>query len=187
LSLIAGDNLQAYANDIHLFGRRRGTGESIWEIKQRIGMISSEFQIRYRKPLKVLDVILSGFFDSVGLYRRSNSVQLEFARKWIGFIHLTDKAGTLFNHLSYGEQRLVLLARAMVKFPLLLILDEPCQGLDRTNRKMILDLIDFIARHSQTHILFVTHHVDEIPGCINLVLQFSKAPTGRYTISCNQR
>jgi molybdate transport system ATP-binding protein len=187
LSLIAGDNLQAYANEIYLFGRRKGSGESIWEIKQRIGMISSEFQIRYRKPLKALDVILSGFFDSVGLYRQCNSFQRESARKWMGFIHLTHKADTLFNQLSYGEQRLVLLARAMVKFPLLLILDEPCQGLDRTNRKLILDLIDFIARHSQTHILFVTHHVDEIPECINRVLQFSKAPTGGYTISCGQR
>jgi molybdate transport system ATP-binding protein len=186
LSLIAGDNLQAYANDIYLFDRRRGSGESIWEIKQRIGMISSEFQIRYRKPLKALDVILSGFFDSVGLYRRSNSAQRESARKWMGFIHLAHKADTLFNQLSYGEQRLVLLARAMVKFPLLLILDEPCQGLDRINRRLILDLIDFIARHSQTHILFVTHHVDEIPECINRVLHFSKAPTGGYTVSCNQ-
>lgn len=187
LSLIAGDNLQAYANDIDLFGRRKGTGESIWEIKQRIGMISSEFQIRYRKPLKALDVILSGYFDSVGLYRQSSPLQRESAREWMEFIQLTDKADKLFNRLSYGEQRLVLLARAMVKFPLLLILDEPCQGLDRANRRMILDAIDFIARHSQTHILFVTHHFDEIPECINQVLQFSKAPNGGYTISCDQR
>jgi molybdate transport system ATP-binding protein len=187
LSLIAGDNLQAYANDIYLFGRRRGSGESIWEIKQRIGMISSEFQIRYRKPLKALDVILSGFFDSVGLYRQGNSVQRESALKWMGFIHLMDKADILFNRLSYGEQRLVLLARAMVKFPLLLILDEPCQGLDRINRKLILDLIDFIARHSHTPILFVTHHFDEIPECIDQVLQFNKKRTGGYTITCDPR
>ncbi|MGD8519892.1 MAG: molybdate ABC transporter ATP-binding protein ModF [Desulfobacterales bacterium] len=187
LSLISGDNLQAYANDISLFGRRRGSGESIWEIKQRIGIISSEFQIRYRKPLKALDVILSGFFDSVGLYRQSNSIQRESARKWMGFIHLADKADTLFNQLSYGEQRLVLLARAMVKLPLLLILDEPCQGLDRANRKLILDVIDFIARHSQTQILFVTHHFDEIPECINRVLRFNKRRSGGYSISCDQR
>ncbi|UCG09293.1 MAG: ATP-binding cassette domain-containing protein [Desulfobacterales bacterium] len=187
LNLIVGENLQAYANDIFLFGRRKGTGESVGEIKQRIGLISSEFQIRYRKSIKALDVVISGFFDSVGLYRQSNSAQRELARKWMDFIHLTDKADTLFNQLSYGEQRLVLLARAMVKLPLLLILDEPCQGLDRTNRKMILDLIDFIARHSQTHILFVTHHADEIPDCITHFLQFSKALTGGYAISCARR
>jgi molybdate transport system ATP-binding protein len=172
LSLIAGDNLQAYANEIYLFGRRRGSGESIWEIKERIGMISSEFQIRYRKSIKVLEVILSGFFDSVGLYRQTTSTQRKLAEQWIEYIHLTDKMDEFYNRLSYGEQRLVLLARAMVKLPLLLILDEPCQGLDRTNRRMILDVIDAIALNKKTHILFVTHHADEIPACITHVLQF---------------
>ena len=135
-------------------------------------MISSEFQIRYRKSIKVLDVILSGFFDSVGLYRRSTSAQREIAEQWIEFIYMTDKTDAPFNQLSYGERRLVLLARAMVKLPELLILDEPCQGLDRTNRRMILDVIDAIARNKKTHILFVTHHPDEIPACITHVLQF---------------
>jgi molybdate transport system ATP-binding protein len=182
LSLIAGDNPQAYANEIYLFGRRRGTGESIWEIKQRIGMISSEFQIRYRKSIKALDVILSGFFDSVGLYRQSSSAQREIAKMWIDFIHMSDKADEPFSQLSYGEQRLLLLARAMVKFPVLLILDEPCQGLDRTNRRMILDLIDVIAQNSHTHILFVTHHDEEVPACITHLLRFEKELTGRYSI-----
>jgi molybdate transport system ATP-binding protein len=172
LSLISGDNLQAYANEIYLFGRRRGSGESIWEIKERIGMISSEFQIRYRKSIKVLDVILSGFFDSVGLYRQTTSTQRAIAKQWIEYLHMADKTDEFFNRLSYGEQRLVLLARAMVKLPMLLILDEPCQGLDRTNRKMILDVVDAIALNKKTHILFVTHHADEIPACITHMLQF---------------
>ena len=183
LSLIAGDNPQAYANEIYLFGRRRGTGESIWEIKQRIGMISSEFQIRYRKSIPAVDVILSGFFDSVGLYRQSSSAQQKIAKKWIDFIHMTDKADKPFNQLSYGEQRLLLLARAMVKLPELLILDEPCQGLDRTNRKMILDLVDVIAHRSPTHILFVTHHDEEIPDCITHLLRFEKDPAGCFSIA----
>ena len=187
LSLIAGDNPQAYANEIYLFGKRRGTGESIWDIKQQIGMISSEFQIRYRKPLNVLDVIVSGFFDSVGLYRRSRPAQRETARNWVAFIHLMDKVDTPLNQLSYGEQRLVLLARAMVKLPLLLILDEPCQGLDRTNRKMILELIDLIADTCRTHILFVTHHTDEIPTCITHLLQYTKAQNGNFTTSSAPR
>jgi molybdate transport system ATP-binding protein len=172
LSLIAGDNLQAYANEIYLFGRRRGSGESIWEIKERIGMISSEFQIRYRKSIKVLDVILSGFFDSVGLYRQTTSTQRKIAEQWIEYLHMTDKTDKFYNRLSYGEQRLVLLARAMAKMPMLLILDEPCQGLDRTNRRMILDVVDAIALNKKTHILYVTHHADEIPDCITHMLQF---------------
>ena len=105
LSLIAGDNLQAYANEIYLFGRRRGSGESIWEIKKRIGMISSEFQIRYRKSIKILDVILSGFFDSVGLYRQTTPTQQEIAEQWMEYIHMTDKMDEFYNRLSYGEQR----------------------------------------------------------------------------------
>lgn len=172
LSLIAGDNLQAYANEIYLFDRRRGSGESIWEIKERIGMISSEFQIRYRKSIRVLEVVLSGFFDSVGLYRQTTPTQRQLAQQWIEYIHMAEKMDAYFNRLSYGEQRLVLLARAMVKLPLLLILDEPCQGLDRTNRRMILDVVDAIARNKKTHILFVTHHAEEIPACITHILQF---------------
>ena len=187
LSLIAGDNLQAYANEIYLFGIRRGSGESIWEIKERIGMISSEFQIRYRASIQVFDVVLSGFFDSVGLYRQCTSAQREAAKQWIAFIHMADRADTPFNQLSYGEQRLVLLARAMVKMPLLLILDEPCQGLDRINRRMILDVIDAVSSNNRTHILFVTHHADEMPACISHMLQFVVAPGGGYAITTGQR
>jgi molybdate transport system ATP-binding protein len=180
LSLISGDNPQAYANEIYLFGKRRGTGESIWDIKQKIGLISSEFQIRYRKALKAVDVILSGFFDSVGLYRRCTAKQRRIALKWIEFIQLADRADKLFNQLSYGEQRLILLARAMVKLPLLLILDEPCQGLDRSNRKMVLDLVDAIAATKKTHILFVTHHHNEFPTCITHILRFEQKARGYY-------
>jgi molybdate transport system ATP-binding protein len=181
LSLISGDNPQAYANEIYLFGKRRGSGESIWDIKQQIGLISSEFQIRYRKQLSALEVILSGFFDSVGLYRRSSEAQREIAAKWLAFIHLADRAAEPFNHFSYGQQRLILLARAMVKLPLLLILDEPCQGLDRANRKMVLNLVDAIAAAKKTHILFVTHYRAEFPACITHHLRFEPAPHGRYT------
>ena len=180
LSLISGDNPQAYANEIYLFGQRRGTGESIWEIKQKIGLISSEFQIRYRKALKALDVVLSGFFDSVGLYRRCTAEQRRIAMQWIEFLHLSDRSDQLYNQLSYGEQRLILLARAMVKLPLLLILDEPCQGLDRTNRKMVLSLIDAIAATKKTHILFITHHPNEFPACISHILRFEQIPGGAY-------
>lgn len=180
LNLITADNLQAYANQIYLFGKPRGSGESIWDIKQRIGMVSSEFQIRYRRPVTAFEVVLSGFFDSIGLYRRASAAQKQKAEQWMAILGIAHKSDRNFNQLSYGEQRMVLLARSMVKMPLILILDEPCQGLDRTNRHRILDAIDIIGRHSGTHIIYVTHYPDEIPACITHMLQFKKTSNGRY-------
>ncbi len=180
LTLIAGDGLQAYSNEIYLFGRRRGSGESIWEIKQKIGLISSEFQIRYRKSITTFDVVLSGFFDSVGLYRQGSPTQREITRQWMELLRIADKAHQRFNTLSYGQQRLALLARAMVKSPQLLILDEPCQGLDGPTRREIIDLIDFIGHSTTTNIIYVTHHEKEKPACTTHILKFVETKSGSY-------
>ena len=184
LNLITGDNPQAYANEIYLFGKRRGTGESIWDIKRRTGMISSELQIRYRKPITSFEVVLSGFFDSVGLYHDYTATQKEFAEQWMEVLGIADKSDRIFNQLSYGEQRMVLLARSMVKIPLILILDEPCLGLDRTNRQRILDAVDVVGRHSETNIVYVTHYPGEIPACMTHMLQFEEGSGGRYRAGC---
>jgi molybdate transport system ATP-binding protein len=181
LSLIAGDNSQAYSNEIYLFGRPRGSGRSIWDLKRHIGLISSEFQIRYRKPITAFEVVLSGFFDSVGLYQYSTLAQQEITKKWMKMFKIENKSDRRFNRLSYGEQRRVLLARSMVKTPLILMLDEPCQGLDRPARRVMIDLIDFIGRHTTTNILYVTHHLKELPSCITHILQFKLTITGNYT------
>jgi molybdate transport system ATP-binding protein len=183
LNLITADNLQAYASAIYLFGKRRGSGESIWEIKERIGMISSEFQIRYRKPISAFEVVLSGFFDSVGLFRTASPEQKQTADQWMAVLGISDKSEKTFNQLSYGEQRMVLLARSMVKAPQILILDEPYQGLDRTNRRRILDAIDVIGHHSATNIIYVTHYPDEIPACMTHLLRFEKTSQGRFLAS----
>ena len=180
LNLITGDNLQAYANEIYLFGKRRGSGESIWDIKRRTGIISSELQIRYRKPITAFEVVLSGFFDSVGLYRDYTSKQKETAEKWMEVLGIADKSDRVFNQLSYGEQRMQLLARSMVKAPPILIMDEPCQGLDRTNRQRILDAIEIVGHQSKTNIIYVTHYPNEIPTCMTHMLRFEKTQTGRY-------
>ena len=182
LRLITGDNLQAYANEIYLFGRRKGTGESLWDIKKRIGIISSEFQLHYRKRITAYDVVLSGFFDSIGLYRTASAQQHETAAEWIERLGIVALAQRRFDRLSDGEKRLVLLARAMVKSPSLLILDEPCQGLDPANRAIILDLINHIGGHidghigrdDPTHLLYVTHQDDEILPCITHILKLEK-------------
>jgi len=183
LSLVTGDNPQAYANKIYLFGQRRGSGESIWDIKRRTGIVSSEFQIRYRKPITAFEVVLSGFFDSVGLYRDFSTEQKETAEQWLEALGIADNSDRVFNRLSYGEQRMMLLARSLVKMPLILILDEPCQGLDRINRGRILDAIDVIGGHSQTNIIYVTHYPDEIPSCMTNLLQFEKQTDGGYIIT----
>lgn len=171
LSLIAGDNPQAYSNSVTLFGTRRGSGESIWDIKKRIGLVSSEFQLRYQKDMTVLDVVLSGFFDSVGLFRKPSPSQVRTATDWISALGFDLKSTHLFTHLSFGEQKLVLIARAMVKSPELLILDEPCQGLDPVNRRMVLHLIRTLGQIPETTLIYVTHHSDEILTCFNRVLE----------------
>jgi molybdate transport system ATP-binding protein len=184
LNLISGDHSQAYANDIHVFGRRRGSGETIWELKRHIGLVSSAFQLRYRKDVEVRDVILSGFYDSVGVYHRRTFEQMQMIAKWVRYLNLQHLNRRSFTTLSYGEQRMVLLARAMVKAPLLLILDEPCEGLDRYARSMMLSFIDAIGQYTGTHLLYVTHHHKERIDSMTHALHLHALSTGGYTADC---
>ncbi|MDA3903600.1 MAG: molybdate ABC transporter ATP-binding protein ModF [Desulfuromusa sp.] len=168
LSLITGDNTQAYGNDIRLFGRKKGSGESVWDIKKQIGYISTALQQNYRVGGTARMVIISGFFDSIGVYSKYSKQQEEIALKWLEMIHMEQQRNVSFRRLSFGEQRMVLLARAMIKQPRLLILDEPCQGLDEINRAMVLKLIDYIGRKEGTQIIYVTHHPEDgIPSITN--------------------
>ena len=180
LSLITADNLQAYSNEIHMFGKLRGTGESIWDIKRRIGHVSSEFQVQYRESVTVLKVVLSGFFDTIGLYQPVTEKQKETALYWMKFLEIENLAEIDFTRLSYGQQRLVLIARALVKSPALLILDEPCQGLDRANRNRVLTLIDQIGHQSMTQIIYVTHVASDQLKCIHHELCFEVRSSGIY-------
>lgn len=180
LNLITGDNTQAYANDIKLFGRQKGTGESIWEIKQHIGHISTAFQRDYRVGGSALSVIISGFYDSIGVYHTPTQLQRDQAYAWLQRMKLERFAKKSFQGISFGHQRMLLLARAMVKNPQVLILDEPCQGLDDHNRTMILEMIDHIGTTGQTQLLYVTHHPEDQLFCINRHLQFIPTPTGYY-------
>jgi molybdate transport system ATP-binding protein len=180
LRLVTADHHQAYANEIYLFGKRRGSGESVWEIKQRMGVVSSEVQVHYRKQMDAYDVVLSGFFDSVGLYRLADTGQHATARKWIDRLGLGHLAERRFDRLSYGERRMILLARAMVKSPQILVLDEPCQGLDPDNRRIVLELVEYIGCLTATQLLYVTHHAGEIPACISHVLEMGFRTPPRY-------
>lgn len=168
LSLITGDHPQCYVNDIKVFGFQRGTGESIWQIKQYIGYVSTALQWEYRVGTGVRNVIISGFYDSIGLYTKSTDAQKAIADEWLALLGMDNRPDEPFNKLSFGEQRLVLIARSMVKHPPLLILDEPCLGLDDMNRQLVLALIERICGAGDTTVLYVNHRLeDRIPGIDN--------------------
>lgn len=178
LKLILGDNPQSYANEITLFGIRKGSGETIWDIKKNIGVVSSDLQSQYHGKISAYEIVCSGFFDSIGLYRSCNSDQKKAARESLNLMGAANLLNTSFDQLSFGQRQLVLLARAMVKNPRLLVLDEPCDGLDADNRKKLLDLCEFIGGRTATRLIYVTHHEEEIPSCVNHVLKLRK---GRAT------
>ncbi len=166
LSLVCADNPQAYACDIELFGHKRGTGESIWEIKKRIGYVSPEMHRAYQKDLPAIDIVASGMNDSVGLYARPRPEQAHICREWMKVFGVGELAERTFLQLSSGEQRLCLLARAFVKDPELLILDEPLHGLDSNNRQRVKDIITTFCQRCGKTLIMVTHYENELPGII---------------------
>ena len=171
LSLVCADNPQAYACDMEIFGHKRGTGESIWDIKKHIGYVSPEMHRSYQKNITALEVVASGLFDTVGLYMHPDSEQLERSRWWMRIFQIEDLASRSYLRLSSGEQRLCLLARAFVKDPELLILDEPMHGLDYKNMYIIQKIIDIFASRSRKTLLMVSHYASEFPPCINHKLE----------------
>ncbi|MEB7644736.1 molybdate ABC transporter ATP-binding protein ModF [Enterobacter hormaechei subsp. xiangfangensis] len=185
LSLITGDHPQGYSNDLTLFGRRRGSGETIWDIKKHIGYVSSSLHLDYRVSTTVRNVILSGFFDSIGIYQAVSDKQHKLAQQWLDILGMDNRvADAPFHSLSWGQQRLALIVRALVKHPTLLILDEPLQGLDPLNRQLIRRFVDVLISEGETQLLFVSHHAEDAPSCITHRLEF--VPDGeqyRYLLS----
>lgn len=185
LSLITGDHPQGYSNDLTLFGRRRGSGETIWDIKKHIGYVSSSLHLDYRVSTTVRNVILSGYFDSIGIYQAVSDKQHKLAQQWLDILGMDSRvADAPFHSLSWGQQRLALIVRALVKHPTLLILDEPLQGLDPLNRQLIRRFVDVLIGEGETQLLFVSHHAEDAPSCITHRLEF--VPDGeryRYLLS----
>ncbi len=185
LSLITGDNHKAYGQDITLFGIRRGSGESVWDIKQKYGQLDTQLHLNYVRGMRVIEVVVSGFFDTVGLYDDWGDAQRAIAEQWLAALGLAQYTADSFDTLSFGIQRMVLLARAMVKSPIILLLDEPTLGLDGHHRKLILRAIDHIAAESDTQIIFVSHSAGDMPACINQRLSFEAAEHG-FTVAVQE-
>jgi len=180
VNLISGEDQRGYALDLSLFGSRRGTGESLWEIRERIGVVTPRLQLAYAGTATVLETVISGFYGSVGLFRRPTAAQVSAAREALGMLGIALSEDRLNSRVSYGQRRLVLIARALVASPEVLLLDEPCQGLDPENRALIIEAVDRLCRDGRSTVIYITHHDDEIPRSIDHRLELSG--TGEYRI-----
>jgi molybdate transport system ATP-binding protein len=167
LSLVCADNPQSYACDISLFGHRRGSGESIWDIKKHIGYVSPEMHRSYKQNIPAIQIVASGLKDTVGLYVKPSEAEKAQCRKWLETFGVSHLAERPFHEMSSGEQRLILVARAFVKEPSLLILDEPLHGLDDVNRRMVKDRVDAYCQDPEKTLIYVTHYQEELPRCID--------------------
>ncbi len=161
LEMITGDHPQGYSNELHLFGRRRGSGETVWEIKKKVGLVSARLHRDYRVGGSVEEVLLSGLYDSIGVYQQPEPSHRARARAWLDWLELGLAPTTAFRELSFGQQRLVLIARAAIKVPPLVVMDEPTSGLDPDNRARALDLVDSLCNQTKATVLMVTHRPDE--------------------------
>ena len=167
LSLVCADNPQSYACNIELFGHKRGSGESIWDIKRHIGYVSPEMHRAYLQNITAMDVVASGLFDTVGLFMHPTEEQLATCRTWMSVFGIDGLAEKSYLKISSGEQRLCLLARAFVKDPELLILDEPLHGLDARRSQLAKEVIEAFVRRPHKTLIMVSHYKSELPDCID--------------------
>ncbi len=184
LELITGDNPQVYANDVRIFGRPRGSGETIWELKERMGIVSYRLHVEYRLvgDIDLEGVVLSGLHDSIGLYAPRGEEERLRAAQWLAVGGFEGRETQRFSDLSYGEQRSLLILRAMVKHPEILILDEPCHGLDDVHRALVLKTLQAVGSTGKTSMLHVTHDRDEMLPCEGKILEFRPGENPMYRI-----
>ncbi|MFC4094522.1 ATP-binding cassette domain-containing protein [Euzebyella saccharophila] len=177
LSMITGENPKGYGQDLHIFGHKKGSGESVWELKKKIGYFTPSITDKFTGYHSVENMLISGLTDSIGLYVRPTEIQSRLAKEWLQLIHMWDLRNHLFHDLSLGQKRLVMCARAMIKHPPLLILDEPTASLDDASAALFVSLVNKFAEASETTIIFVSHRIE--PGLTpDYTYQLNLSPTG---------
>jgi molybdate transport system ATP-binding protein len=161
LSMITGDNQKAYGQDIKLFGLKKGSGESVWDIKKHIGYFTPTMIDKFRGNHTLENMLISGLHDSIGLYVKPTEIEKKLATQWLQLLNLSAKKGFYFHQLSTSEKRLLMTARAMIKHPPLLLLDEPTAGLDDYDAALFISLINKISKESDTALIFVSHREEK--------------------------
>ena len=181
LAMIAGDNPKGYGQNLFLFGKKKGTGESIWEIKKKIGIYSTAMTDLFQKRETVENMILSGYFDSIGLYTEPTSLQKQTVKKWLELINMSELKNNYFNQISIGQQRIVLIIRAIIKHPIVAILDEPFEGLDDKNVTLVGQLINILVSETNMSIICVSHRIETIltPNLIYELVPTDSGSIGR--------
>ncbi|UAY54982.1 ATP-binding cassette domain-containing protein [Arachidicoccus terrestris] len=182
LSLVYGDNPKAYANQIYLFDKRRGTGESIWDIKKRMGYVSPELHAFFDKNISCFSAVASGYCDTMGLYRKLNEQETNQVDAWLKTLDLTAIRDKKLSQISTGQQRLIMLLRAFIKSPPLLILDEPCQGLDQWQTEAFVRLVEDYCLRTGATLIYISHYASEIPSVVSQVMELQGDGKGGYRI-----
>ncbi len=181
LNLITGDSHKGYGQNITLFGKKKGSGESVWDIKNLIGYFTPAMTDRFKGYHTLENMLISGLYDSIGLYQKPNSTEIQLAHSWLKLIQLESKKDQYFHQLSVGEKRLLMMARAMVKHPPLLILDEPTTGLDDNSVSFCIALVNKFAQEGDSTIIFVSHRPEKelFPKQVLELLPDKKGSSGK--------
>lgn len=171
LSLLSADHPQIYKNDICLLGKHPGKGLNVWEHKNQIGFFSPELAAWYREKLSILEVVCTGFTPYLSLFQKPSWNEKEKAKEWLSEFGFSDQTKS-FSSLSFEEKRFVLLLRAAIRPPKILLLDEPTQGMSETFRARFFELLQFLSEH--TTLILVTHYEKEWPPCMTHLLSMPK-------------